>query len=85
MFLFLGFQSTLLMMFFLFFFDGIYFYDVFENVLNHGFKGKKGFGLSMLRNKDLTVLLDVISTKSDSSGCLSSIKDFAEIKYSNNI
>jgi hypothetical protein len=42
--------------------------------------GKKGFGFYS-RNKDFTVLLDIISNKCDVNSCLGSIKDLAEIRF----
>lgn len=55
------------------------FFDVFENVLNHGFRGKRGY----FRSKDFNSLLDIVEAKFDSvNKNLKSIKDISEIKTS---
>lgn len=61
------------------------FYDVFENVLNHGFKGRKlgigSFNLNTFR-KDFSCLFDYLLqlSKVDSNNSLNSIKEISEIK-----
>lgn len=57
------------------------FFDVFENILNHGFKGKKSF--NYFQKKDYSCLLDIIELKYDHQNKnLKSIKDITEIKTS---
>ena len=57
-----------------------HFYEIFDNILNHGFKGKKGFGSYWSRNKDFSILFDLIAHKCDVNNCLSSVRDINEIK-----
>lgn len=59
------------------------FFDVFENILNHGFKGKKGLYYLSFQKKDYSSLLDIVESKFDNSNKnLKSIKDISEIKTS---
>ena len=57
------------------------FFDVFENIINHGFKGsKKGFYSSFIRH-DYSSILNIAETKFDYQN-FKTIKDIIEIKTS---
>lgn len=59
------------------------FFDVFENILNHGFKGSKKSFYSGFNKNDYSGILDIVEMKFDSlNNNLKSIKDMSGIKTS---
>jgi hypothetical protein len=59
------------------------FFDVFENILNHGFRGRKGLYYLSFQKKDYSSLLDIVESKFDNMNKnLKTIKEISEIKTS---